>query len=225
MSALTRNGHSLRTAALGYAVVALAALPALATPTGLNNIPTADVPPKDILVFQGFANFDGDTSWFAGLKAGPAENWEVGLDGQVGGPGSGGGPTLQAKYRVPLQKGARLALGAANISGDQHRHGDPFPYLVASVPLGERANGHLGYSFQSDNHALFLGADATVSKRLTLRSDWIQTNDGDESTWSLGFISPVTKGFLVEGWASFPSAAGTETSYVLKVDYVIPLGG
>jgi hypothetical protein len=101
--------------------------------------------------------------------------------------------------------------------------GEFFPYAVASVPLGERANGHLGYSFQSDNRALFLGADAVVSKSLTLRSDWTQANDGDESIWSLGFISPVSKNFLVEGWASFPSAAGADNDYVLKVDYVIAL--
>lgn len=219
------GGRRLLTLALGCTVVALATAPALATPSGLNNIPTADVVPKDILVLQAFSNFGGsqDTSWFAGFKVGPAENWEVGLDAQVGGPGSGGGPTLQAKYKMPLQKGARLALGAANISGDRDRHGDVFPYIVGSVPLGERANGHLGCGFQSDNRALFLGADAAVSRNLTLRSDWIQTNDGNESMWSLGFISPVSKDLLVEGWASVPSAAGAETNYVLKVDYVVPL--
>lgn len=220
------GGRLILTLALGCAVVALGAVPVFATPTGLNNIPTADVVPKDILVLQAFSNFGGssDAAWFGGFKVGPAENWEVGLDGQVSGPGSGGGPTLQAKYKIPLQKEARLALGAANISDDRDRHGEVFPYLVASVPLSERTNGHLGYSFQSGNHALFLGADATVSRSLTLRSDWIQTNDGNESMWSLGFISPVTQRFLVEGWASFPSAAGAETNYVLKVDYVIPLG-
>ena len=215
----------LLTVALGCVLVALSVLPALSTPTGLNNIPTADVVHKDILVLQAFSSFggSGDAAWVAGFKVGPAENWEVGLDGQVSGPGAGGGPTLQAKYRIPLQKGARLALGAANVSGDRGRHGSVFPYLVASAPLGERSNGHLGYSPQSGNHALFLGADATVSTNLTLRSDWVQTNDGSESVWSLGFISPVTRQFLVEGWASFPSAAGAQTNYVLKVDYVVPL--
>jgi len=203
--------------------VGLTAVPALASPTGLNNIPTADVVSQDVLVLQSWSNFDGETSWFAGFKVGPAENWEVGLDGQIGGPGSGGGLTLQAKYKIPLQQGARLALGMANISGNRDRHGDVFPYAVASIPLGKQANGHIGYSLQSDNHALFLGADATVSESLTLRSDWIQTNDGSESMWSLGFISPLSKNLLVEGWGTFPTATGTETNYVVKVDYVIPL--
>jgi hypothetical protein len=211
--------------ALGCVLLVLETLPALATPTGLNNIPTADVVPKGILVLQAFANFGGrgDASWLGGLKFGPADNWEVGLDGEVSGPGSGGGPTLQAKYTMPLRKGVRLALGAANVSGDRDGHGNVFPYLVASVPLGERSNGHFGYSLESGNHALFLGADAAVSASLTLRSDWIQANDANESVWSLGFISPVAKRCLVEGWASFPSAAGAETNYVLKVDYIVPL--
>jgi hypothetical protein len=220
------GGRLILTLALGCIVVALAAVPTFATPTGLNNIPTADVVPKDILVLQSWTDFgsDRDTGWAAGFKVGPAENWEVGLDGGLTGPGSGGGPTFQAKYKIPLQKGARVALGLANVSNDRDLHGNVFPYAVASVPLGDRANGHLGYGVQSGNHVLFLGADAAASKSLTLRSDWTQTNDGDESLWSLGFISPVTSNFLVEGWASFPSATGVENDYLLKVDYVIPLG-
>jgi len=204
----------------------LSALPAMATPTGLNNIPTADVVPTGVLVLQSWSDFgsDRDTSWAAGFKYGPAQNWEVGLDGGLTGPGSGGGPVLQAKYKIPLQKGARVLLGAANISNDRDRHGDVFPYAVASVPLSKEVTGHLGYSLQQDNHALFLGADAAVSKNLTLRSDWIQTDDGNNSVWSLGFIGPLTKSFLVEGWASFPTAAAANTDYVVKVDYVIPLG-
>jgi hypothetical protein len=189
----------------------------------LNNIPTADVVSKDVLVLQSWSNFDGETSWFAGFKVGLAEDLEVRLDGQTGGPGSGGGPTFQAKYKMPLQQGARLALGVASISGDRDRHGDVFPYAVASLPLGEQANGHLGYSFQSGNHALFLGADATVTDTLTVRSDWIQTDGANESMWSLGFISPLSGNSLVEGWATLPTAAGAETNYVVKMDYAIPL--
>jgi hypothetical protein len=226
MARFAGDGDLLPGVALACAVMVLAPLPALATPTGLNNIPTADVAPKDILVLQAFSNFGGDqdTSWFAGFKLGPAENWEVGLDGQVGGPGSGGGFTLQAKYKIALQKGARLALGAANLSGDRDRHGDVFPYLAASLPLGERASAHLGYSLQSGNHALFIGADAAADERLTLRADWIQDDDGDESVASLGFISSVSDRWLVEAWASFPSAAGADTGYTVKVDYLVRVG-
>lgn len=223
---MLRASRRVLLGAVFAAAVALAPRQANATPTGLNNIPTADVVPKDILVLQSWTNFgaDRETSWAAGFKVGPGQNWEVGMDGGLTGPGSGGGPTFQAKYRIPLEKGARLALGVANVSGNRDFHGDSFPYAVASVPIGKQANGHLGYSVQSDNHALFLGADAAVNERLTLRSDWIQMNDGHDSVWSLGFISPLTKSFLVEGWASFPTASGAETGYVIKLDYVIAIG-
>jgi len=207
-------------------ILCVASVPAVAqaTPTGLNNIPTADVVPKDVLVLQGFANFDGDTSWFAGLKYGPTENLEVGVDDLFSGAGSATGPAFQAKYRLPPRHGARLALGIANITGDEDRDGDTFPYAVVSASLGEKRNGHLGYSVQEDNHALFLGADAAVSPRLTLRADWIQTNDGDESVSSLGFISPIADRFLIEGWASFPTADGADNDYVIKVDFVVGRG-
>jgi hypothetical protein len=213
--------------ALLAAVIAAASVStAWATPTGLNNIPTADVVPLHVLVLQSWTNSGSglDTAWAAGAKYGPAENWEVGLDGGLTGPGSGGGPVFQAKYRVPLEKGGRVLAGVANLSENRDFHGDYFPYVVASVPVGERANGHLGYSFQSATRGLFLGADVTVGRALTLRSDWIHTDDGDESVASLGFITPVAQSWAVEGWASFPTAPGAETNYVLKVDYVIPFG-
>ncbi len=195
---------------------------ALATPSGLNNIPTAEVVGEDILVVQGFSTFGPDSgpAWFLGFKYGPAENWEVGLDDTVAGAGSAGAPTLQVKYRVPLREGAALALGAANISDDRDRHGNAFPYAVASADLGW-ANGHLGYSWQTDNHAWFVGVDRAVSDVLTLRADLIQTADAEESVSSLGFIRTLSRRWLVEGWASFPTAAEESTSYVVKLNYVI----
>lgn len=216
-----RSPARLSLVSTGVLLMALASCSALATPTGLNNIPTADVVPPNLLVLQSWATFDGETSWFAGLKYGPAENWEVGLDDAVAGPGSEGGPTAQAKYRIALSSDARAALGLANVSNDRDRHGSVFPYAVLSASLGATTNGHLGYAFQSGNHALFLGADAAASKSLTLRTDWTQTEDGDKSVWSLGFITSVTDDFLVEVWASFPTAVGANTDYVVKADYVI----
>lgn len=205
--------------------VMIAAGPGFATPTGLNNIPTADVVPADVLVWQAFAQFgeDRDPAWFAGFKYGPTENLEVGLDDTVAGAGSAGGPTLQAKYRVPVGESSALALGAANVSTDRSRHGDVFPYLVLSAPMGA-AHAHLGHSWQSDNRAWFLGADAPVGEALTLRADWTQTADGEEHVSSLGFIHSLGPRWLVEGWASFPRAEGAETSYVLKLNWVMPLG-
>lgn len=194
---------------------------AFASPTGLNNIPTADVVPHKVLVLQSWAAFDGDTSWLTGFKYGPAKNWEVGLDDAVAGAGSAGAPTLQAKYRVPLQEGAALALGAANISNDRDRYGGVFPYGVVSAALAH-VNGHLGYAWQKDNHGLFVGVDGAVGEKLTLRADWRQVADGDESVASLGFIRELSPRWLVEGWASFPTAEGAENGYVIKCDYVLP---
>lgn len=204
--------------------VMLAAGSALATPSGLNNIPTADVVPAGVLVWQSFAELGEDRApaWFAGVKYGPAENWEVGLDDAVAGGGSAGGPTLQVKCRRALGDRGAFAVGAANISDDRARHGEVFPYFVSSASLGT-ARGHLGYSWQSDNRAWFVGADSAVNRRATLRADWIQTADGDEHMSSLGFIGALSARWLVEGWASFPSAEGAETGYVLKLNWVMPL--
>jgi len=197
----------------------------LATPSGLNNIPTADVVAEQVLVLQGFSQFGTGRapSWFAGLKYGPAANWEVGIDDTPLGTGSAGGPVLQVKYRAPLNRRVALGLGAANISTDSGRNGDVVPYAVISAALGD-INGHIGYSAQKDNKAWFVGADGAINPKVTLRADWTQVADGEESVSSLGFIAPLTSSWLVEGWASFPSPEGAEASYVVKLDYVIPLG-
>jgi hypothetical protein len=220
---MSKRSMAVRVLATVVLVLAVTAGPSLASPTGLNNIPTADVVPLQLLVLQAWANTgNGETDWFAGFKYGPAENWEVGLDSALNGASTG--LTAQAKYRIPLEHGMRAAVGLANISGDEERHGEVFPYAVLSAPLGAKANGHLGYAFQSGNQALFLGADATVNEKLTLRTDWTQTNDGHDSLWSLGFISPLSPKLLVEAWASFPTATGADSSLTVKLDYVIPLG-
>jgi hypothetical protein len=198
---------------------------ALATPSGLNNIPTADVVGPDVLVLQGFGEFGRERApaWFAGLKLSPAEDWEVGFDDIAAGPGAAGGPTVQAKYRIRLRPGTGLALGAANISDDRARHGDVFPYAVVSSELG-RLRGHLGCSWQSSNGAWFLGVDASASEKLTLRADWTEAEDVEESVASLGFINSIGSRWLVEVWASFPTARGADTSYTVKLDCVVPLG-
>lgn len=92
-----------------------------ASPTGLNNIPTADIVPRDLLVLQAWVACDGDASWFTGLKFSPAERWEAGADDTVAGEGSAGAATLQAKYRILVGEKAACALGVANLSDDRER--------------------------------------------------------------------------------------------------------
>ncbi len=211
---------------LGLGLAACGVRPAWATPTGLNNIPTAEVVGEHELVLQAFSEFgrEREPAWFDGFKYGPAPDWEVGLDDLFAGPGSAGGPTLQAKYRTPLGNRAAMALGAANISNDRSRHGDVFPYVAVSGDLGP-LRLHVGRSWQADNQAWFLGMDAAASADLTLRADWIQAADGEESIASLGFICTISPRWLVEGWASFPTEEDAESSYIVKLDFVVPLGG
>ena len=221
----TRREVAIRLTLALYAL-AIASGTGFATPSGLNNIPTADVVSPHVLVAQTFADFGESRgpTWFAGFKYGPSQNWEVGLDDTLAGSGSAGGPTLQAKCRVARKGQGALALGAANMSDDRGRHGDVFPYAVISAPLSA-ARGHLGYSWQSNNAAWFIGADAPVNQKLTLRADWIQTADGEESLSSLGIITSLSPSWLVEGWASFPTADDAKTGYIFKLDWVIPLPG
>jgi hypothetical protein len=197
---------------------------AMATPSGLNNIPTADVAPEGLLVLQGFASFGREQApgWFGGLKCGLAQDWELGLDDTLAGSDSAGSPVLQAKYRMTLKPGAALALGLANLSGDRDSNGEPFPYAVVSAGAGP-VRGHLGRSWQSGNQAWFVGLDTPLKDGLALRADWIQVADGEQSLTSLGFIGQLSPRWLLEGWVSHPTAAGAADSYVVKLDFVVPL--
>jgi len=210
----------------GFGLTACGLSRAWATPSGLNNIPTADVVGEKELVLQAFSEFGSERqpAWFAGFKYGPAENWEVGLDDIIAGPGSAGGPTLQAKYRTALGNRSAMAFGAANISSDRSRHGDVFPYAAVCGDLSA-LRLHAGRSWQADNHAWFIGLDTPMTSDITLRADWIQIQDGEESVTSLGFIRTISPRWLMEGWVSFPSGEGAETSSILKLDFVMPLGG
>ncbi len=217
--------------------VCLASGASWATTTGLNNIPTADVVPAGVLVLQQFTNFGSDQETLAqlGLKWGPAENWEIGLDKRIYSSGSGAGVAgaggmpagpwvFQAKYRHALPDGRTAAsLGIANAGEDSDVAGDPFPYVVLSHDAGA-ARAHGGYSWQSSNAALFVGVDKTFPSRLTLRADWIQANDREESVSSVGFIQALRGPWLIEGWVSFPTEAGIENTFTLKFDYVIEFG-
>jgi hypothetical protein len=207
------------------------------TASGLNNIPTADVVPAGVLVLQQFTNFGSDQETLAhlGFKWGPAKNWEIGLDKRIYASGSGAGVggaggmpagpwVFQAKYRYAAPGGRTAAsLGVANVGEDSDVAGDPFPYAVLSHDAGP-ARVHGGYSWQSDSPAFFAGADKTLPSGLTLRADWIQANDQDDSVTSFGFIRPITGPWLIEGWISFPSESGVANTFTLKLDYVIEFG-
>jgi hypothetical protein len=196
-----------------------------ATPTGLNNIPTADVVPKNVLVFQFISDFANNNTpaYTAGFKYGPAKNIEIGLDGNIF-PQKGETETIvaQGKLRFELSDSLAIAGGIANL-GDRARSGRESPFGVLSQDLGF-LRLHFGGTTQKDNEGFFGGVDKTftfLDRDLTLRSDIIQTNDQEDITTSAGFIYDLGNNFLIESWMSFPTESGEEDVLTVKLNYVI----
>ncbi len=97
---------------------------ARATPSGLNNIPTADTRPRGTFVLQGFttvgngrdADFNLDFKTGIDLKV---AKLELGLAAHLT-PGKGGPVKPHIKLAVPLGEGRpTIAVGAANNSFDR----------------------------------------------------------------------------------------------------------
>lgn len=157
--------HPLRLALLSL----LAATAAYATPTGLNNIPTADTPPMGTFVLQTYSTLGGfaDGDFSLGFKTGIDFNFvkfEVGADSRVYWPNQGGPVAVQGKVAVPLGEHLpTIAVGAANVAFSEHqreRAGDVFGYVVATEDLGWfRVHGGCAWV---DTEALpFAGIDKT----------------------------------------------------------------
>jgi hypothetical protein len=197
----------------------------VATPTGLNNIPTADVVPEQTLVFQAFGNFSGSTrpDVWAGFKYGLLTNLEIGFDGQVNpDPSDEGALAGQANYRFTIGDSSALGVGVANI-GDEDRNGEVDYYAVFSQDLGA-VRLHLGGTLQQDNEGIFAGLDTTwpvFERDFTFRSDIRQTEERDEQLGSAGFIYDLGMNMLLEAWGSFPSRGGDEDVATVKLNYVI----
>lgn len=196
-----------------------------ATSTGLNNIPTADVVPENVLVFQFISDVahNNAPAYTTGFKYGPAKNIEIGLDGNIF-PQKGKTETLvaQGKIRFELSDSLAIAGGITNLA-DRARAGREYPFAVLSQDFGF-LRAHLGGTIQKDNEGFFAGIDKTVKfldRDLTLRSDVIQNNDQQDTTTSVGFIYDLGHDFLIESWVSFPSESGKEDVVTIKLNYVI----
>ena len=213
--------------------IALAALllttAAFATPSGLNNIPTADTPPQGTVVIQAWTNFgnDRDADFNMGFKTGFdvfGQKLEFGADSHLL-PDKGGPVVLQFKYVKDLWQGGKLALGIANLgltSEANDRAGDPFSYALISQDVGGLFRAHAGFGFQSDNNSVLLGLDKTVKvldRDLQMRTDFVQIQDQDQWLGSVGFLYALHKNLVVEAWASQPLDHG-ETVYTAKLDFV-----
>lgn len=208
-----------------FLAICFAASPVMATSTGLNNIPTADVVPEKVLVFQYFSNMAENTKaeYFTGFKYGPFKNIEIGLDGKIF-PEKSSEENLvgQAKMRFEFSKDLAVALGITNL-GDRDKAGKEYPFGVLSYDAN-LFRVHFGGTTQNDNEGFFAGIDKTVSlfeRDFTFRSDIIQANDQRDTTTSVGFIYDIGHDFLIESWMSFPSESGKEDVLTIKLNYVI----
>lgn len=206
--------------------ILLAARPVWADSTGLNNIPTADVVPERVLVFQYYNNLGPDNvpDHWTGFKYGLMRNVEIGLDGRIfPEKGEQGNFVVQGKVRFELTEPLSMALGITNL-GDRDRAGAEFPFGVLTYDLGSAMRVHFGGTSQNNNEGFFGGIDKTVKflyRDLTFRADVIQVNDQTDNLSSFGFIYDIGHDFLVESWVSFPTETGREEFYTLKLNYVI----
>ena len=139
-----------------------------ATPSGLNNIPTADTTPQGTFVLQGFTTVgDGrDADFNLGFKTGidlKAVKLELGLSSHLV-PGKGGPVTPHVKMAIPLGEGLpTIAVGAANNSftnEDRARAGDTFAYFVVSQDF-HWFRAHAGIAEQDSQPLPFFGIDKT----------------------------------------------------------------
>lgn len=150
------------------AALTLLTAAAFASPSGLNNIPTADTAPMGTFVLQTYGTVGGfaDGDFNLGFKTGldfKVVKFELGADSHIY-PHQGGPVTVQGKIAVPLGEHLpTLALGAANVSFSDHdrrRAGDEFFYAVATEDLGWfRVHG--GCASQDGDALPFAGIDKT----------------------------------------------------------------
>lgn len=214
------------------ALCALFTAPALfATPSGLNNIPTADVTPQSVFVIQAFTNFgnDYDTDLTLGFKTGLdvfGQKFELGADSHIT-PNNGGPVLLQFKYQTPkLWEGANLGIGIANLAldkNDRDRAGDPFSYVVLTQDVAGLFRAHTGYGFQTDGNSVLLGLDKTVKvfdRDLVLRTDAVQIENQGQWMVSVGFLYAIHENLVLESWASQPFDHG-DAIFTVKLNFVI----
>jgi len=199
--------------------------PIFATPSGLNNIPTADTIGEREVAVQAFDSFGGTEAhdFSMGFKTGldlSSVHLELGLDGHLV-PNSSGPFYFQTKAGFEPWKGGKIAVGVANVAvSDQSRAGDPFTYSVLTQDL-QFFRVSAGYGIQTRNNSVLLGLDRTwkvVGHDLNLNADIVQTNDQSRWLSSVGLKYELCKSIVLEGWANLPDHG--KTSFVAKLNYV-----
>lgn len=229
------NSHARRSFVTAL-TACLLPLAAQASPSGLNNIPTADTAPDLIPVFQAYSTIgEGQKpAHFAGMKIGfgpwddavLGSRFEAGVDSYLG-ANSAGPAVFQLKYSLEPweKKGPAIGIGSANLgltSDDRDRSGQPFSYAVVGHDF-THFRLHGGYGLQQDNNATFVGIDRTFdvySKPLTLRADAVQIQNRDQWLASLGAMYAVNDWLVLETWGSLPTESGKPT-FTFKLNFVL----
>ena len=207
------------------ALYALLTASALATPSGLNNIPTADIVPHRTVAVQAFDTFSShsDDFWM-GFKTGwdltDKVHLEWGLDSHLS-PDQAGPRYFQTKVGFSPWEDGKVAIGVAGVGlTNTDRAGDPFTYAVLTQDL-HFARLSVGYGLQTNANTVLLGLDRTFKvfdRNLNVNADLVQT--GDQSGWltALGVKYDLTKHIVLESWVNLPDEG--DVSVMAKINFV-----
>jgi len=207
------------------AFYALLTSSALATPSGLNNIPTADTVPHRTVAVQAFDTFSqhSDDFWM-GFKTGwnltDNLHLEWGLDSHLS-PDPAGPLYFQTKVGFPPWEDGKVAIGVAGVGlTNTGRAGDPFTYAVLTQDL-HFARLSAGYGLQTDANTVLLGIDRSFKvfeRNLNINADLVQT--GDQSGWltSIGAKYDLTRHIILESWVNLPDEG--DASVTAKINFV-----
>ncbi len=210
-----------------------AAAPVFATPTGLNNIPTADTVPHRTVAVQYFGSFGGanqfstsgpgKTSNWAGFKTGwdlDPVHLEWGMDSPLG-TGLSGPLLFQTKARIQPWEDGMFALGVAGVAlTDSRRSGDPFTYAMLWHDF-HIARLHAGYGLQTNGDSFLFGVDRTwklFDRNFKLNADLVQSRNQQGLITAIGAKYDLCKHIVLETWANFPDR--DSVSLIAKINFV-----
>lgn len=215
-------------------ITAFAAIsPAFGTPTGLNNIPTADTVPHRTVAVQYFSSFGG-ANQFAAPEAGKTSQWmgfktgwdlkplhlEWGMDSPLG-TGLSGQLLFQTKTRIEPWDDGMFALGIAGVAlTDTARSGDPFTYAMLSHDF-HVARLHAGYGYQTNGSSFLFGVDRTwkvFDRNFNLNADLVQSRDQRGLITAVGAKYDLSRHIVLETWANFPDR--DRVSWIAKINFV-----
>lgn len=206
---------------------------AFGTPTGLNNIPTADTIDHRTVAVQFFSSFGGSNQ-FATSGPGKTSDWvgfktgwdfkpvhlEWGLDSVLG-TGFSGPLLFQTKARIKPWEDGMFALGVAGVAlTDTKRAGDPFTYAMLYHDF-HFVRLHAGYGLQTNGNSYLFGVDRTwklFNRDFNLNADLVQSRNQRGHIASVGAKYFLSKHIVLEAWANFPDR--DRVSAIAKINYV-----